>query len=152
MYIGVYQWCIYQNDLIYTPSIYTTFMNFKDMPHDPFKFSSEIFCFRSKTRGAHILEKKWVIAGSTKLRRWSKRSGDILVYLKKQMNVRKLQMLETAVTSSIGHAYSSLCFFCLSTSVSLATLRNTRIIFLQEIVLGDWSSKSLSSVTPNFSI
>ena len=33
-------------------------MNFKDMPHDPFKFLSEIFCFRSKTRGAHILEKK----------------------------------------------------------------------------------------------
>ena len=53
---------------------------------------------------------------------------------KKQMNVRKLQMLETAVTSSIGHAYPSLCFF-LSTSVSLATLSNTRVIFLQEIVL-----------------
>ena len=58
VYIGVYQRCIYQNDLIYTPSIYTTFMNFKDMPHDPFKFSSEIFRFHSKTRGGHILEKK----------------------------------------------------------------------------------------------
>ena len=55
VYIGVHQRCIYQNDLIYTPSIYTTFMSFKDMAHDPFKFSSEIFCFRSKTRGLHIL-------------------------------------------------------------------------------------------------
>ena len=68
---------------------------------------------------------------------------------KKQMNVSKLQIFKISVSSSVRHAYPSLCFI-LSTSFSLTTLADTKIIF--KIVPGDLISKSLSSVTPNFSI
>ena len=73
----------------------------------------------------------------------------ILLISKKQMNVSKLQIFEISVSSSVRHAYPSLCFI-LSTSFSLTTLADTKIIF--KIVPGDRISKSFSSVTPNFSI
>ena len=54
-------------------------MNFKDMLHDPFTFSSEIFCFRSKTRGAHSSEKSEFVVEETRSCKKSKMAGKRII-------------------------------------------------------------------------